>query len=516
MSATPRSAVSAALAADRLGAASVASFALTAAAPLMVVGGLLVSGWATIGVVGFPLALILIGAVLFLFCFGYISMARRIPNAGAFGAYIAQGLGRPAGVGASLVALFTYNALQFGLYGIFGAVLSGFLESKGVTISGEPLQWWLIALVAWAVTAAFGVLRVDLNSKLLLTLLAAELVLVIIYDAAFLATPTGGLSFAAFTPDNLFGNGGGAFAAVMVIVVTAFIGFEAAPVFAEESRDARRTIAAATFTGLGVMVLAYVVSTWGITVATGPGNVVGASQDNPEGLMFSLAGERLGAFWADAGTVLLFTSAFAAMLSFHNTCARYAFALAREGVLPRGLAQTGTKSGAPQAASALQSVLGLIVIIVYAILDLDPFTQLFFWGGALGGFGVLSMLIATSIAVIFYFGRRSGDGEPFWRWAIAPAVSAIALALVFSQVILNFHSLLGVTEDDPLRWIFPAVFVALAVGGALWALVLKSSRPQVYATIGLGAEANANVDLPVPALSTEQAGQSAEASATKS
>lgn len=506
MSATPRSAVSAALAADRLGAASVASFALTAAAPLMVVGGLLVSGWATIGVVGFPLALLLMGAVLTLFCFGYISMARRIPNAGAFGAYIAQGLGRPAGVGASLVALLAYNALQFGLYGIFGAVLSGFLGSKGVLLGGEPIQWWLIALIAWAVTATFGVLRVDLNSKLLLTLLAAELILVVIYDAAFLINPADSLSFAAFSPSSLFGDGTGAFAAAMVIVVTAFIGFEAAPVFAEESRDARRTIAAATFTGLGVMVFAYVVSTWGITVATGPGNVVTAAQADAEGLMFSLAGERLGAFWADAGTVLLFTSAFAAMLSFHNTCARYTFALAREGVFPRGLAQTGTRSGAPQAASALQSAMGLIVIIVYAILDLDPFGQLFYWGGALGGFGLVALAIATSIAVIFYFARRSGDGEPFWRWAIAPAVSAIALALVFSQVVVNFHNLLGVTEDDPLRWIFPLVFVILAIIGVLWALAIKASRPQVYASIGLGAEANANVDIPVQAAPADQAG----------
>ncbi len=347
MSANSRSAVSAALAADRLGAASVASFALTAAAPLMVVGGLLVAGWANLGVVGFPLALLIIGAILALFCFGYVAMARRIPNAGAFYAYIARGLGRPAGVGAAFVALLAYNALQVGLYGIFGAALSGFLQSKGILLGGEPIRWWLVALVAWAVTAAFGLLRVDLNSRVLLGLLALELLVVTAYDAAFLATPSAeGLSFAAFAPSSLFVDAG-AVAAVLVIVVTAFIGFEAAPVFAEESRDARRTIAAATFAGLGLMVLVYVVTTWAVTVAIGPSNVVRAAVDDSQNLLFTLAGERLGPIPADAGALLLITSAFAAMLSFHNTCARYSFALAREGVLPRTFAHTGTRSGAP-------------------------------------------------------------------------------------------------------------------------------------------------------------------------
>jgi amino acid transporter len=496
MSANPRSAVQSALAADRLGAASVASFALTAAAPLMVVGGLIVAGWANIGVSGFPLGLILIGVVLALFCFGYVAMARRIPNAGAFYAYIAQGLGRPLGVGAALVALLAYNALQFGLYGIFGAVLSGFLESKGVLLGDKPIQWWVIALVAWAITALFGVLRVDLNSKVLLTLLAAETIIVFIYDGAFIARPgPEGLSFAAFDPDNLF-VGSGALAAVLVIVVTAFIGFEAAPVFAEESRDSAKTIPVATFAGLGFMIFIYVLSTWAITVATGPQNVVAAATADSSNLVFSLAGERLGAFLSDAGSVLLITSAFAAMLSFHNTCARYSYALAREGVLPRGLAQTGARSGAPQASSALQSTLGLIVIIVYAIGKLDPINQLFYWGGALGGFGVVALLIATSLAVVAYFARRSHDESPF-TWLIAPLLSAAALGVVFFFVIQNFHNLLGVAEDNPLRWIFPAIFAGLVVIGIIWALVLRSSRPELYAKIGLGAEAAGTIDMPV-------------------
>ena len=48
------SVVSQALARDRLGVPSVIMFALTAAAPLMVVGALVSSAWGWVGVTGFP------------------------------------------------------------------------------------------------------------------------------------------------------------------------------------------------------------------------------------------------------------------------------------------------------------------------------------------------------------------------------------------------------------------------------------------------------------------------------
>ena len=47
-------------------------------------------------------------------------MSKYIHNAGAFYSYIARGLGKPAGLGAAALAVFSYNAIQIGLYGAFG------------------------------------------------------------------------------------------------------------------------------------------------------------------------------------------------------------------------------------------------------------------------------------------------------------------------------------------------------------------------------------------------------------
>ena len=42
----------------------------------------------------------------------------------------------------------------------------------------------------------------------------------------------------------------------------------------------------------------------------------------------------------------------------------------------------------------MQTVLALIVIVVYAIAGWDPLSKLFFWLGTTGGFGILILLIA--------------------------------------------------------------------------------------------------------------------------
>ncbi len=62
------------------------------------------TGYAVTGIIGIPAAFVLLGSILLVFCVGYNAMSRRISNAGAFYAYIAQGVSRPAGVAAAWVA----------------------------------------------------------------------------------------------------------------------------------------------------------------------------------------------------------------------------------------------------------------------------------------------------------------------------------------------------------------------------------------------------------------------------
>lgn len=484
------SVASASLARDRLGVSSVIMFALTAAAPLLVVGGLVVSGWATFGITGLPLAFVLLAIVLAVFSVGYVAMARHVTNAGALYGYIARGATKELGVGASFVAVLAYNLLQIGIYGILGVTGSGVLGE----LLDWNVDWWGCALVGWAVVGLMGALRVDISSRILGVLLFLELLLVIVFDATGLAHPAGGsLSVAAFQPENLFVPGVGA---AFALVITAFIGFEAAPVFSEEARHARKTVPAATYLALTVMAAVYAITTWAMTVSVGDGKIVDYARQNLLDTIFTISHANMGGgdLIPDLGHVLLLTSVFAGAVSYHNTVARYTFALGREGVLPRLLGRTQPRTSAPIAASLFQTSLALIVIVLYAAAGWDPMSRLFFWFGTTGGFGILILLIGTSLAVIRFF-ANDHMGESIRARVVAPAVAAVALGYVFYQTVIAFPTLLGVSEDAPIGWILPSLYGLVFLVGLGWAFTLKARQPAVYDVIGLGAQA---VAIPVP------------------
>ncbi|TDB70016.1 APC family permease [Micromonospora sp. KC723] len=472
--------VSDALARGRLGVPSVIFFVLSAAAPLTVIAGVVTTGYAVTGVTGIPLAFLVVAAVLALFSVGYVAMARRVENAGAFYAYVSRGLGRPAGVGAAWVALIAYNALQVGLYGAIGAASAPVFG----TLFGVEPHWALVALAAWALVAVLGLLRVDVNGLVLAVLLIAEIVVIVVFDLGQLGNPAGGaVSLDALSPANLLVPGVGA---VLVLATTGFVGFESAVVFSEESKDPQRTVPLATYLSIAIIAALYALSSWTMTVATGPENIARQAGEQSVELIFNLAAAHLGGTVVTIGQALFMTSVLAAMISFHNTTARYAFALGRERVLPAAFGQTSPRTGSPRVASLAQSLLGLVVILLYAVNGWDPILQLFYWAGTGGGFGVLLLTAVTSIAVIAFFARNPAT-ENLWRRAVAPGVAAVALVAVIAVAVDNFAILLGVAPDSPLRWVVPAVYPAAALLGLLWGLVLKGTRPDVYARIGFGA-----------------------------
>ena len=89
--------------------------------------------------------------VLLIFAVGYLAMARRITNAGAFYAYAAQSLGRPFGVGVALVALVTYNCFQVASYGGVGAIAAPMFSHW----FGIEVQWWVLGLLGWLIVGAY-------------------------------------------------------------------------------------------------------------------------------------------------------------------------------------------------------------------------------------------------------------------------------------------------------------------------------------------------------------------------
>jgi amino acid transporter len=474
----PGSQLSDALARDRLGVAAIVFFMMSAAAPLTVVAGVVPTGLAVTGLTGIAIAFLAVALVLAIFSVGYVAMARHIANAGAFYAYISQGLGRPVGVGASWVALLSYNMFQVASYGGFGAIA----QPLFVDWFGVDVPWYVLALAAWALVAVLGVRDVAVNGKVLATLLVAEIALTLVFAFAEIFTDGFEPSTAALDPGTLVGAGSGA---LLVMAVTGFVGFEQSVVFSEESRDPRRTVPRATYIAIAMIAVVYAFASWAMISAAGPNVVERAGTEGPE-LFFNLAAVPLGSAALHLGHILFLTSLIAAMISFHNIIARYMFSLGREGVLPRTFGRTVPGTGAPKNGSLAQSAVGLAVIVLFAVAGWDPLVQLFFWGGTGGGLGVLILVTVTSFAVIGYFARKP-SGEDLLHRVIAPVIASVALLVMTYLAFDNIAGLLGVEPGSTPAIVVPSSFIVLLILGSLWALYLKSSRPQTYSGIGLGA-----------------------------
>jgi amino acid transporter len=471
-STAPTSSVTKALARDRLGVAAVVFFVMSGIAPLTVTAGVVPTAYAVTGLIAIPAAFLAVALVLGVFSSGYVAMARHVRNAGAFYAFIARGLGGPVGVGAAMVALLSYCFLEVGLYGAFGPGAAQYAADH----LHLQAPWWLWATTAWLLVAVLGGLRVEVTGRVLAVLLSLEVLVTLALTVSGLTRPADHhLSFGTLAPTGLLTGGVGA---VLAVAVLGFVGFEGAAVLTEEAKNPRRTVAVATYLALGLIAVVYAAASWAMAVHYGNGQVVSVAREQGPAMMFDLGGHLLGV----AGQTFYLTSLFAATIAFHSFFGRYLFVLGREGVLPRVLAST-SRTGAPAAASLTQSVIGLAVIAVYAVMGWDPLTKLFFWLGTTGGFGILLLIALTSIAVIAFFIKQATD-ESLWHRLIAPLLAAVALLGMVWLVLHNYATLLGVPPGSAAaRWL-PATFAIVGVGGVLWGLWLRRRDDVSYQAIG--------------------------------
>jgi amino acid transporter len=454
-------------------------FAVSASAPMTALVGGVVTSYAHTGVVGMPLSFLLLTAALCLLTVGYVAMSRHVAHAAPFYALLALGLGRAWGVAGGLVALVGYNAVQIALYGLLGATLAADL--------GGP--WWVWAALVWLVIAVFGVLRVDISARLIAALLVVEIGVIVLFDVAAFTHPAGGsVSLDPLRPSRLFVGGlGGVFA----FSIASFLGYESGPAYGEEART-DRAVGRATLAALAVLGPFYAVCAWALSVAEGPDRVAQAAARDPN-LPFTILSSSFGPFGpvvAGLGQVLLVTSVFAAMLSFHGTAARYTFGFARERLLPTWLASTGTgnrsQRDAPIGGSVVQSLLAAVVVAVFAVLGADPVAKLFTWLAAVAAFAVFALLWSASIAALRWFHHGGGSNEGVWPRLLAPGLAVPVGLGVLAAMALNMDTLLGAEAGSPMTVVIPGIVVLAVVAGLCWAGLLRLHRREVYEGIGRG------------------------------
>jgi amino acid transporter len=424
----------------KLGVWSIVFIVVAAASPLGVVGGPVPLGIGAGNGAGFPATFIVSTIILLLFAAGFTALTPHVPDAGAFYSYIGKGLGRVTGFGFAFVALLSYLALEIGVYGLIGQGAQALVDSW----NGPHLHWAIWAFIAFAVVAYFGHFNIDLSRNVLAVLLLAEVAIVLVLDAVIL--PTGGaegISTGLFKPDVILSGAPGI---ALLFAILSFIGFEATAVFRDEAIDPERTIPRATYVSLILIGVFYAVSTWALITAWGDKAAVAKAAKDSAALLPETTERYLGTAAEHIVQVLFVTSLFACILSFHNIVSRYLFTLANRHVFPDRVGAAHETHGSPHVASALDSVVVAVFVLGTALIGLDPVAEVYTWFAGVSTVGIVLLLLATSVAVLAFFGRRLAAGnltEGLGRTLIAPALGLVGLVVVFGLIAENLSGLVG-------------------------------------------------------------------------
>jgi amino acid transporter len=451
-------------------------FQVGASSPMAVLAGGIVATYAATGMTATPLTFPLLGAMLGLLAVGYVAMSRTVPHAAPAYALLAHAFGPVAGLAGGALALVFYSAIQMSLYGLIGVTIAGLLGGG----------WLLWAAVVWLIVAVCGLLHVSLSAFVVGTVLCVELAVITLFDIASFAHPFGGSITTA--PINFAGLWAPGIGGALALGIAAFIGFDTAPAYSEEVRTSR-SIGRSTLAAVLFMALFYGISAWALAVAVGDHQIAATAANPDSGLPFSLFDQWYGSGLSLLATLLLVTSVTVAMLSFHNTIARYLFGMAREGVLPAWLARTGTggrAQGAPTGGSIVQSISALVVVGVFAAAGADPIGVIFTWLSAAGAVGILVMLVLISAGAIRFYRRGGGSTEGLFVTTVLPSLGVIGGLVVLAVMVLHLSSLLQIAGDSPLQAVIPVAVVVTLIAGVVWGYTLRAGRAPVLAEIGKG------------------------------
>jgi amino acid transporter len=441
-----------------------------------------------------PAAFLIATVVLTIFSVGYIEMSRRVTAAGGFYTFITRGLGPVAGLGTGMLIAACYIIFSAAVMGAFGYFAStSFNDWFGVDVPA-----YVYTAIGIAVYSVFAWFHIELTAKVLGVALVCEVLALLVFAVGILlAGGADGLSAKPLNPLEVFGNDAAAktfgAAATGVALFGAFwswVGFEMAPNYAEESREPKKIAKAATYGSVIGLGLFYVFVSYAFVTGWGNDGVAPGVNGQFEGkygsAFYPLADRFVGSGLTTVLEVLVITSSFACSMAFYNTGARYLFALAREGMLPKALGRTHPQRHSPHVASMV--VTGLVSVYVLGFVAYDSSTEGFLlklatWSPLLGVLGILAVQALCSAAIVRYFMTAARDGFHWWKTFLAPIIGGVA-QVGACYLLIKYRGDLAGADDVLYIKVLPFVPLAFFLGGCAMALVLRARDRQRYALIG--------------------------------
>ena len=382
---------------------------------------------------GVILSFLIAGAVCACAALCYAELSTMIPASGSAYTYSYVAMGEPVAwfVGWSLILEYTlvcaavavgWSAHAQGLFQAAGfphALLAGPHQGGIVNLPAVIISFAVAGLLALGTKESATVNLVLVAIKILA--LAAFVVLTLpAFDASHF-TPFMPNGFAAHTLADAGPAGAkvGVMAAASLIFF-AFYGFDAVSTAAEETKNPKRDLTIGIVGSMLVCTLIYMVVA-GVAIGASRAEVFSKSEAPLVFILETLSHPRMAQLVALAAVVALPT----VILAFMYGQSRIFFVMARDGLLPAGLAKVNAKTGTPVLMTLLT---GALSALLSGFLSLKEIAEL-------ANAGTLAAFIAVGASVIILRRREPNRprvfSTPLWQ-VVAPAGILGCLYLFYS------------------------------------------------------------------------------------
>jgi len=378
---------------------------------------------------GVMLSFLIAGAVCACAALCYAELSTMIPASGSAYTYTYVAVGEPAAwfVGWSLILEYTlvcaavavgWSAHAQGLFQMAGfphALLAGPHQGGIVNLPAVIISFAVAGLLALGTKESATV-----NMVLVVIKIAALAVFVVLCLPAFDAS-----HFTPFLPQGFAATAGpdgvkvGVMAAASLIFF-AFYGFDAVSTAAEETKNPRRDLTIGIVGSMLICTLIYMVVA-AVAIGASRAEVFSKSEAPLVFILESLKQPRMAQLVALAAVVALPT----VILAFMYGQSRIFFVMARDGLLPAGLAKVNAKTGTPVLMTLLTGALSALLSGLLSLKDIAE----------LANAGTLWAFIAVGVAVIILRRREPNRprvfATPLWQ-VVAPAGILGCLYLFYS------------------------------------------------------------------------------------
>lgn len=384
----------------------------------------------------------------------------RSASPGSLYTYIVNGLGPTAGFISGWALLLAYGLTT-------SAVLSGFINFANVLFKYVGINIPLIILGIVGAVVAWYVAYKDIKLSAKLTLILEGISIISISILGIIVLIHNGLKidFGQLTLKDVSPT---SIRIGLVISFFSYAGFESAASLGGEAKKPLRTIPKAVLFSAIIVGIFFIIFSYTEVLGFIGSTVKLNEADAPLDTLANLNSVGFFGPIISLGTLFSFWASF---LACANAGARVLFSIGRHGIVNSSVGNVHEDNKTPHISIAVISLIATVVPIILIALNNGIF-DIYGWLGTIATFGFLfNYALVTIAAPVYLYKEKELKTKDI-------VISAITFIILLIPIVGSVYPLAAYPYN-----LFPFIFLAWLVVGAIWFVIQKAKNPSLVSNI---------------------------------